>query len=86
MGPILVDDQYMYACLAGELTRVSLTDQSKRVLTEDCGGSWGVSILGVDEGLIYYLARRGAVTNPPSPGFHFSNMFPVSRVAKTAVK
>ena len=50
LGPILVDDQYMYACLAGELTRVSLTDQSKRVLTEDCGGSFGVSNPGRGRG------------------------------------
>lgn len=56
-GAVAVDDSALYACLAGELTRVSLQDQSQVKLSDDCATSSGVSILGCDATYVYYLHR-----------------------------
>lgn len=56
-GAVAVDDGALYACLEGALTRVSLADQSQAKLSDDCGSSSGVSVLGCDASYVYYLHR-----------------------------
>jgi hypothetical protein len=79
LGAVIADDEHLYACLAGALTRISLADGARVVLTEDCGDAHGMSLLAADTAHIYY------VQTPKSDAFYprvFGDTLTIHRVAK----
>jgi hypothetical protein len=79
LGAVIADDEHLYACLAGALTRISLADGARVVLTEDCGDAHGMSLLAADTAHIYY------VQTPKSDAFYprvLGDTLTIHRVAK----
>jgi hypothetical protein len=79
LGAVLADDQHLFACLAGSLTRISLVDKTRTVLTRDCGNAQDVSLVGMDASYIYYVYADPASGSFPQT---FSDTLSIYRVTK----
>jgi hypothetical protein len=77
LGAVLVDDEHLFACLDGSLTRISLADKARKVIAEDCGNAYDVSLLGMDAAFVYYVHFQ-----KDSPVNVHSKTLTIYRVAK----
>lgn len=54
-GAFAVDEEHLYVCVDGKIIAVSLEDDSRTILAEDCGNAFNISLLGMDDAYLYYV-------------------------------